>query len=246
MFVSCLLSLSVPQPTVSVSLNRTGPLFAGTGLTISCTVTLDSSVNNNERVTIDWGDIPPERYSVSPVMRESDDGSYTGRLTISPLADEDDGTTLTCTGTVTGGTETQSSSSSDEVTITVEGEWINVALCKHLSLSTDLPDPEVAVSGPTTGRVGDMTELTCTVTTVAHLSPDAELTVTWSGGSEGDSRVIESDTVAVSGTTSERNLTFSSLNTSHGAQYTCQAVINIPLIGLMKTGSDSTDLRVKS
>ena len=91
-----------------------------------------------------------------------------------------------------------------------------------------------------------MTELTCTVTTVAHLSQDAELTVTWSGGSEGDSGVMESETVAVSGTTSERTLSFSSLNTSHGAQYTCQAVINIPLIGLIKIGSNSTDLRVKS
>ena len=91
-----------------------------------------------------------------------------------------------------------------------------------------------------------MAELTCTVTTVAHLSPDAELTVTWSGGSEGDSRVMESETVAVSGTTSERTLSFSSLNTLHGAQYTCQAVINISFIGLMKTGSDSTDLRVIS
>ena len=117
---------------------------------------------------------------------------------------------------------------------------------KYVSLSTDLPDPEVAVSGPTTGRVGDMTELTCTVTTVAHLSPDAELTVTWSGGSEGGSRVMESETVAVSGTSSERTLSFSSLNTSHGAQYTCQAVINIPLIGLMKTSNNSTYLTVKS
>ena len=91
-----------------------------------------------------------------------------------------------------------------------------------------------------------MAELTCTVITVAHLSPDAELIVTWSGGSEGDSRVTESETVAVSGTTSERTLSFSSLDTSHGAQYTCQAFINIPLIGLMKSGSDSTALRVKS
>ena len=84
-------------------------------------MTLDSSVNNNERVSIDWGDIPPERYSVSPVMRESDNGSYTGRLTISPLANEDGGIDITCTGTVTGGTETQFASSSDEVTVSVEG-----------------------------------------------------------------------------------------------------------------------------
>ena len=137
MFVSHILSLSVPQPTVAISLNCTGPLFAGTSLTISCTVTLDSNVNNNERVTIDWGVIPPERYSESPVMRESDDGSYTGRLTISPLAINDDGTTLTCTGIVTGGTETQSASSSDEVTISVEGELTHPftdAICEVIPL----------------------------------------------------------------------------------------------------------------
>ena len=93
-------------------------------------------MNNNERVTIDWSDIPPERYSVSPVMRESDDGSYTGRLTISPLANSD-GTVIPCIGTVTGGTETQSAHSSKQVTIEVEGEFMhpfNDALCKHLSL----------------------------------------------------------------------------------------------------------------
>ena len=98
-------------------------------------MTLDSSVNNNERVIIDWGDIPPERYSVSPVMRESDDGSYIGRLTISPLAHSDDGTVITSTGTVIGGTETQSSSSREQVTVEVEGELthpFNDALCKHI------------------------------------------------------------------------------------------------------------------
>ena len=70
-------------------------------------------MNNKERVSIDWSDIPPERY---------DNNSYIGRLIISPLADSDDGTVITCTGTVTGGTETQSANSSDEVTVEVEGE----------------------------------------------------------------------------------------------------------------------------
>ena len=74
-------------------------------------------MNNNERATIDWGDIPPERYSVSPVNR---DGSYTGRPTISPLANEDNGTVITCNGTITGGTET--TSRYDEPTVSVEGE----------------------------------------------------------------------------------------------------------------------------
>ena len=90
---------------MSVSLNRSAPLFAGTGLTISCTVTLDSGVDNNETVSTDWSGldhiVPPERYLVTPTTRGSD-GSYTGTLTISPLAEGDDGT-LSCTGTVTGG-----------------------------------------------------------------------------------------------------------------------------------------------
>ena len=118
----CHLSLPlspVPPPAVSVSLNRSGTLFAGTDLTLTCTVTVDSSVNNDEAVSTHWSGldhIPPERYSVTNATRGSD-GSYTGTLTISPLAEEDDGT-LSCTGTVTGGTEIQSTSSTS---ITVTG-----------------------------------------------------------------------------------------------------------------------------
>ena len=62
-------------------------------------------MNNDETVSTHWSGLdhiePPERYSVTPAMRGSD-GSYTGTLTISPLAEGDDGT-LSCTGTVTGG-----------------------------------------------------------------------------------------------------------------------------------------------
>ena len=112
---------------MSVSLRRSAPLFAGTGLTISCTVTLDSSVNNDETVSIHWSGldhiVPPKRYSVTPAMRGSD-GSYTGTLTISPLAEGDDGT-LSCTGIVTGGTESQSANSTN---ITVAGKYSIVSV----------------------------------------------------------------------------------------------------------------------
>ena len=95
------ISSSVPQPGVAVAVNNTGTLYAGTALTLTCTVTLDSSVDNSEHVRIDWSRMPEERSTVSPVMRVSGN-SYTGSLTISPLADRDDGT-YTCTGTITGG-----------------------------------------------------------------------------------------------------------------------------------------------
>ena len=48
-------------------------------------------------------------------------GSYTSSLTISPLADQDDGT-YTCTVTVTGGSNVLQATASDDIIITVNGE----------------------------------------------------------------------------------------------------------------------------
>ena len=95
-------------------------------------------------------------------------------------------------------------------------------------------------------EVGDKLELSCSVTVEEHLAPSAELSIEWSGGSGGGSGVIDNDTRAVNETTSERTLTFSSLNTSHGGQYICQAVINIAQISLMKTGNDIAEVMVQS
>ena len=116
------LSSSVPQPGVAVTVNNTGTLYAGTGLTLTCTVTLDSSVDNSEHVSIDWSRMLGGRSTVSPVMRVSGSSSYTGGLTISPLADQDDDGTYTCSVTVTGGTAPNSA----DIPITVNGE---VAFC---------------------------------------------------------------------------------------------------------------------
>ena len=74
---------------MDVTLIRSAPLYAGTSLTLTCTVTLDPNVNNNESVMTEWSgpqSIPGDRYSVTPAMRESD-SNYTGSLNISPLAD---------------------------------------------------------------------------------------------------------------------------------------------------------------
>ena len=108
-----------------MTVNNTNTLYAGTGLTLTCIVTLDSSVDNNEHVRIDWSRMPEERFTVTPVMRVSDSSSYTASLTISPLADHDDGT-YTCIVTVTGGT---TATASDSVTITVMGECILCVSC---------------------------------------------------------------------------------------------------------------------
>ena len=109
---------------------------------------------------------------------------------------------------------------------------------------TDLPDPVVTITGPTTGIAGEGLQLTCSVSVVEYLV--AEPTVQWSGGSVGrGDGVIESDT-ATSGVMSERNMTFSPLRTSHGAQYTCQAEVSILSISLVRTGSRSREVVVQS
>ena len=132
LFVQSTIFLDTPPFSLSSSpsstcFNLSRPVWSsGTTLTISCIVTLDSSVYHDEAVSTNWSGldhIPPDRYSVTPAMRGSD-GSYTGTLTLSPLAEGDDGT-LSCTGTVTGGTESQSASNTN---ITVAGKYSIVSV----------------------------------------------------------------------------------------------------------------------
>ena len=121
-------TLLVPQPGVDVTLSHTAPLYAGTGLTLTCTVTLDPNVDNGEVMT-EWSglqDIPEERYSVTGASGSG--STYTGSLTISPLAGQDDGT-YTCNVTVTGGSNVQQVTASGDVTIDVMGECTLRVFC---------------------------------------------------------------------------------------------------------------------
>ena len=125
------------------------------------------------------------------------DGSYTGTLTISPLA-QGDGGALFCTGTVTGGTEIQSASSTD---ITVAGSrYIVSIIFLETSFSPpDLPSLVVTISSSSidTMAVGDTLEFACSVTVEEHLIPSAELSIEWSGGRVGGSGVVENETRAI-------------------------------------------------
>ena len=114
---------SVPPPDVAVSSNRSGPLYAGTGLSITCTATLDSSVNSDENLSISWSGqerIPSTIYSISSTTNHPV-GGYISVLTISPLAVQDNGT-FTCTVTVTGLDLSQSAISTNSTNVNVTGE----------------------------------------------------------------------------------------------------------------------------
>ena len=114
---------------MAVSLSQNGALYAGTSLTITCYVTLDSSVNNNELVSTNWtglGHVPLDRVSTTPVIRVIN-SSYTSTLTISPLADQDDGT-FTCTGTVTAG-RSHIQSASNAIIEVIGTCWLFTIIC---------------------------------------------------------------------------------------------------------------------
>ena len=113
---------TVSQPVVEVSLNNSDTLYAGTGLTLTCTITLDPNVDNNEDVIMTWSgprDIPGERYLV--MMANESDGTYTIRLVISPLSEDDDGQYI-CSVTIEGGSNVLEATGTNAVNITVLGK----------------------------------------------------------------------------------------------------------------------------
>ena len=114
----------VPAPEVSLSV-PSGPLHQGTSLTLSCTATLPPSVDTNVSVTIQWTtNTTDNRVTIIPASTLQ--SPFISILTISPLAEEDDGITYTCTGTINGGTTVMST---DTTTIDVMGESVSQLCC---------------------------------------------------------------------------------------------------------------------
>ena len=217
----------VPQPGVDVTLSRTAPQYTGTGLTLTCTVTLDPNVDNGERVMTEWSgaqDIPEERYSVTGASGSG--STYTDSLTISPLADQDDGT-YTCTVTVTGGSNVQQATASDDVTITVMGECTLCVACTFTAvpLPTALPAPVVSIT-PASGSptAGQTYSFTCSVQVVAHLV--VEPSIEWT---RQDGTVLN----ASSGYSLQ--LKFNPLQASDSDYYTCRAIVTIIGVGSLSS-----------
>ena len=98
------------------------PLYVGSSLTLTCTVTLDPNVDNNETVTTTWSgpsNITGERHLVSATSSSGiRQYTYTSSLRISPLTDQDNGI-YTCTGIVTAENEQQVTASDSHTLPTI-------------------------------------------------------------------------------------------------------------------------------
>ena len=227
-----------------VAVNRTGPLYVGTELTLSCIVTLDMSVNNNETVSIEWSDVEGMDKVFQNNCTGLSDTQYTSNLIISPLTAEHRGL-INCTATVRGGSENQTVSNSSGVVLTIEGEIILYSLLVSVIIDfkpLELPMPQVTISGADIAEAGELFELMCTVTTVDHLTPTAILSVNWSGGSSESSDGDLNMTSAGVGSA----LIFDPLKTLHGGNYKCQAEINISSIDLTLRNETNRDVIVRS
>ena len=127
----------MPVPDVVVTVTYATPLYVGSSLTLTCTVTLDPNVDNNETVTTTWSgpsNITGERYLVTATSGSG--STYTSNLTIRYLANQDDGT-YTCTGMVTGENEQQVTSSDSHAIPTIrKPQFIFLSLWKYLVCAT--------------------------------------------------------------------------------------------------------------
>ena len=119
----------------------------------------------------------------------------------------------------------------------------SVRVCSK-PLPSDLPAPRVTISGVTDKIAGRTLTLTCTVTVVDYLTVIP--TVWWIGGSLGLEDGVQDSDTGHTGVDSRRQLIFSPLHTSHGAEYRCQAVVNIPSINVTKNNNDSKTVTVQS
>ena len=112
---------------MSVSLNTNGSVYQGTELVITCNVTVDSAVDTEFNVSIEWSSYPAEVMDGSYLTISDTSGSdheYTSTVTISPV-NTTDSDIYTCTTSITT-TDTDyiipSNEASDSEDITVKGE----------------------------------------------------------------------------------------------------------------------------
>ena len=122
---------------MNIAINQNVPLYTGSILILTCTVTLDPYVDESGYiiVAIEWSglqNISGNRYSITPAVNSS--SIYTSNFTISHLETQDSGI-YTCTATVTGGDYVHQADANDSISITVDQKKITGVLSiSHLHI----------------------------------------------------------------------------------------------------------------
>ena len=131
MYIKFCFFITVPQPTVSITSNRSGVLYAGTSLTLTCSIQLNPAVDTTVMVTRMWsgpwsqGVSNSSRLTVSNLVERSA-LLYETTIQFGPLNTTDSGNYV-CEATVTPDPQSQfvimSTRGNDTHTVTVQGEY---------------------------------------------------------------------------------------------------------------------------
>ena len=216
---------TVPQPTVSITPNRTGVLYAGTPLTLTCSIQLNPAVDTTVMVTRMWRG--PRSQTIS----------NSSRVTVSNLVERSAFLYETTIQFVPLSTSDGGNYECEAIAFPVSRlEFVTNSTTgskAHLFIIEALPVPEVAIHSTGNTTAGEMYTLSCTATVVENLVVVPTIQWEYSNGSavEGGSTSTLSAMVTSVNTTTH-NLTFSPLRTSHGGEYTCRAIINIPSVSI--------------
>ena len=127
---SCITLYTVPQPTVNITPNRTGVLYAGTPLTLTCSIQLNPAVDTTVMVTRTWSGPGSQAVSISSRVTVSNlvkrsENLYETTIEFGPLTTTDTGD-YECEATVAPDPQSQfvimSTAGSDMHSVTVQGE----------------------------------------------------------------------------------------------------------------------------
>uniref|UniRef100_A0A1X7SND3 Ig-like domain-containing protein n=1 Tax=Amphimedon queenslandica TaxID=400682 RepID=A0A1X7SND3_AMPQE len=229
-------SVQVPTPVVTASVNTTGRIFESNDIQLLCFVTI-TPLDVDQIVNISWFGpnglitMNDAKYSISTGIINST--NYESSLTFTASL-SDNGTDYYCTASVGPASSVNGSELITPATATSNN--INVII-------EIVPLPAVSIDDVGIPVTGDSLQLVCTGTAPANVSSIATVSVQWLlNGTVFTNDTLEGVTVTNSG--SMATLSFSSLNASTHERddYTCVATLSIPDVPTTETASATNNL----
>ena len=231
----------MPQPSVVINPDRDGVLYAGTSLTLTCMVSLDSSVDTPLNNVIIWSGpraIPGEWYTVTDTS--GIETLYSWNLSISPLAKGRDDGEYSCTVVVGSGVFPSyiiQANSSDSTVINITSKILSInhrATVYEYCHVSDPPPLEVNIVASGLPLTGLGYEFECRASVVEDLIPLLIIELM----APNEIPLVEQSSSSI------LQYSFDSLEISDMGEYTCIANLTIPGSGIDQLATDTVSLIV--
>lgn len=251
-------SCTVPPPVLTL-ISPMGPtVYEGTSGTLKCHIILNNTVDISVAITAQWlkgGSVisSNSRVNVSQVSYSSD-REYVTLLRLSPLSSADDSGQYTCEVSViptVNTTYVKASYSTETYQLTVTSMCSLIIAIAFVDIftffSSALPPPQMSIEGYSLAIGGTSTTLTCTAMMIPGLVLPVDFEMEWTDrfgnviSEPGISRGVlmkEESSISLA-------LYITSITTSHGKRFNCQASIHIPDINVTTRNTAGENLIVQ-